>query len=207
MDNIVFVLLLEQIRFQKCQNTVGMRYSDRTKLFWIVVYQLCKGSGLKFFAGPKNWVQVVNKECDKSHYNPSTAKLNFAVPDEKILRDCRNGIPKLVPPSKIVKCLDMLCNKKDIVLMADGKLVTKGLEENFLGDVNLFGHETCPNLADLKSTLDSHITYIGRCSRSFKECNFGDQYEILSDLLQMNTQLLSKICAHNTVQRKKLSNF
>ena len=172
----MFVLLLEWIRFQKCQNTVGMRYSDRTKLFWTVVYQLCKGSGLKFFAGPKNWVQVVNKECDKSHYNPSTAKLNFAVPDEKILRDCRNGIPKLVPQSKIVKCLDMLCNKKDIVLMVDGKLVTKSLEENFLGDVNLFGHETCPKLADLKSTLDSHITYIGRCSRSFKECNFGDQY-------------------------------
>ena len=105
MDNIVFILLLERIWFQKCPNTVGMRYSDRTKLFWTVVYRLCKGSGLKFFSGPKNWGQVVNKECDKSHYNPSNAKLNFAVPDEKILRECRNGIPKLVPPGKIVKCL------------------------------------------------------------------------------------------------------
>ena len=83
MDNIVFILLLERIRFQKCTNTVGMRYSDRTKLFWTVVYQLCKGSGLKFFSGPKNWGQVVNKECDKSHYDPINAKLNFAVPDEK----------------------------------------------------------------------------------------------------------------------------
>ena len=207
MDNIVFILLLERIRFQKCQNTVGMRYSDRTKLFWTVVYQLCKGSGLKFFSGPKNWGQVVNNECDKSHYNPSTANLNFTVPDEKILRDCRNGIPKLVPPGKIVKYLDMLCNKKDIVLMADGKLGTKGLKESFLGNVNLFGHETSPNLAELKLTLESHITYIGRCSRSFKECNFADQYEILLELLQMNTQLLSKICAHNSAQRKKLSNF
>ena len=42
MDNIVFILLLERIRFQKCQNTVGMRYSDRTKLFWTVVYRLSK---------------------------------------------------------------------------------------------------------------------------------------------------------------------
>ena len=112
MDNIVFILLLERIRFQKCPNTVGMRYSDRTKLFWTVVYRLCKGSGLKFFSGPKNWGQVVNKECDKSHYNPSNAKLNFAVPHEKVLRECRNGIPKLVPPGKIVKCLDMLSDKK-----------------------------------------------------------------------------------------------
>ena len=38
MDNIVFILLLERIHFQKCKNTVGMRYSDRTKLFWTVVY-------------------------------------------------------------------------------------------------------------------------------------------------------------------------
>ena len=207
MDNIVFILLLECIRFQKCPNTVGMRYSDRTKLFWTVVYRLCKGSGLKFFSGPKNWGQVVNKECDKSHYNPSNAKLNFAVPDEKILRESGNGIPKLVPPGKIVKCLDILSNQKDIVLMADGKLVTKGLKESFLGDVNLFGHETTPNLAELKSTLESHITYIGRCCESFKGCNYADQYEILLELLQMNTQLLSKIHAHNSVQRKKLSNF
>ena len=91
--------------------------------------------------------------------------------------------------------------------MADGKLVTKGLKDNFLGDVNMFGHETTPNLAELKCTLDSHITYIARCARSFKECNVADQYEILSDLLEMNTQFLSKIRAHNTVQRKKLSNF
>ena len=168
---------------------------------------MCKGSGLKFFSGPKNWGQVVNKECDKSHYNPSNAKLNFAVPDEKILWECQNGIPKLVPPGKIVKCLDMLSDKKDIVLIADGELVTKGLKESFLGDVNLFGHETTPNLAELKSTLESHITYIGRCCESFKGCNYADQYEILLELLQMNTQLLSKIRAHNSVQRKKLSNF
>ena len=146
---------------------------------------------------------MVNKECDKSHYNPSNAKLNFAVPDEKILRECQNGIPKLVPPGKIVKCLDMFSDKKDIVLMADGKLVTKGLKESFLGNVNLFGHETTPNLAELKL----HITYIGRCCESFKGCNYADQYEILLELLQMNTQLLSKICAHNSVQQKKLSNF
>ena len=42
--------------------------------------ELCKGSGLKFFSGLKNWGQVVNKECDKSHYKPSNAKLNFASP-------------------------------------------------------------------------------------------------------------------------------
>ena len=66
MDNIVFILLLEHIRFQKCPNTVGMRYSDRTKLFWTVVYRLCKGSGLKFFSGPKNWGRWLIKSVTKA---------------------------------------------------------------------------------------------------------------------------------------------
>ena len=31
--------------------------------------------------------------------------------------------------------MDLLRNKKDIFIMANGKLVTKGLKENFCGDV------------------------------------------------------------------------
>ena len=86
-DNIVFLLLLEQVKFQNCCNTVAMRYGDRKKLFWTIVYRLCKGSGLKFFSGSKNWGQLVNKEAQKSMYDPDLSKINFAVPDEKVLCD------------------------------------------------------------------------------------------------------------------------
>ncbi|MCG8624281.1 MAG: hypothetical protein MJE68_20090, partial [Proteobacteria bacterium] len=55
--NIVFVLLLERARFQSCHNTVGMRYCELTKKFWSIVYRLCKGVGLRFFSGEKNWGQ------------------------------------------------------------------------------------------------------------------------------------------------------
>ena len=37
-DNIVLLLLFDRVRFQKCKSTVGMRYRDRTKLFWSIVY-------------------------------------------------------------------------------------------------------------------------------------------------------------------------
>ena len=53
MDNIVWILMLERAKFQSCKNTVAMRYSKVTKLFWSIVYRLCKSSGLKFFAGEK----------------------------------------------------------------------------------------------------------------------------------------------------------
>ena len=45
MDNIVFLLMLERARFQSCTNTIGMRYRQVTKLFWSVVYRLCKSTG------------------------------------------------------------------------------------------------------------------------------------------------------------------
>ena len=48
----------------------------------------------------------------------------------------------------------MIAGKKDLVLMADGKLVTKGLRNEFSGDVDLFGIETEPNISELKKFLE-----------------------------------------------------
>ena len=50
MDNIVFLLMLERVRFQSCSTTIAMRYCKVTKLFWSIVYRLCKSTGLKFFS-------------------------------------------------------------------------------------------------------------------------------------------------------------
>ena len=85
LDNIVFILMMDRVRFHNCPNTVGMRYGKKSKMFWTIVYRLCKESGLKFFSGSKSWGQVVNKECEKSKYSPDNAKINFAVPDEEVL--------------------------------------------------------------------------------------------------------------------------
>ena len=144
-----------------------MRYGAKTKLFWSIVYRLCKSSRLKFFSGLKNWGQVVNKESEKSLYYPELSKINFAVPDEKVLRDYRQSLPKIIPPGKIYASLDLLKNKKDIILMGDGKLVTKGLKTDFVGDVNLFSHENNPNLEDLKQEYINLLDYISSSCRAF----------------------------------------
>ena len=159
-NNIVLLLLLDRVRFQNSGNTVGMRYRKVTKLFWSVVYRLCKGVGLKFFGGEKNWGQVVNKKSEKSKYSPDKSKINFAVPDEKVLRDLGRVLPKIIPPGKIQCTMDLLRGKDDIILMGDAKLVTKGLKTDFCGDVNLFGHEQNPNLQQLKNYLDKRIEFI-----------------------------------------------
>ena len=207
MDNIVWILMLERAKFQSCRNTVAMRYSKVTKLFWSIVYRLCKSSGLKFFTGEKNWGQVISNECVKSRYTPVKSKINFAVPSESVLRYINRRLPKVIPPGKIKQSLDLLSNQKDVVLMADGKLVTKGLKENFCGDVNLFGHEIDPNINDLENEIQRHLEYISNCT-----CNFGlaepsDKYHMLSDLLNVMTVAIGKIRKFGSNEMKRLMTY
>ena len=84
--NIAFLLCLERARWQSLKTTTLMRFRPVTKKFWLVVYRLLKGKGLRFFSGPKNYSQVISKKTKKGRYNPHNAEVNFAVPDECYLR-------------------------------------------------------------------------------------------------------------------------
>ena len=207
MDNIVFLLLLERCRFGSSDNTVGMRYRNVTKLFWSVVYRLCKSSGLKFFSGSKNWGQVVSKETNKSQYLGSKSKINFAVPDEKILRNLNDTLPKVIPPGKIHRAMNILRNEKDIILMADGKMISKGLGDHFTGDIDLFGHETEPNLADLKNDLEIHLNLISQHVWNFEEAKDSDKFGILSDTCEVISHLIKRIRIVISENRRKYNGY
>ena len=205
--NIVFILMLERARFQSCRNTVGMRYSELTKKFWSIVYRLCKGVGLKFFSGEKNWGQVVNKKSKKSRYRPQDSKINFAVPDEKVLRDYNKILPKIIPPGKIAKGLNLLSGKDDIIMMGDGKLVAKGLKMNFEGNINLFRHETNPNLNQLIQELKSKLEFVAKNCVKFLASIPHDQLGILQDLLTVVTDLIHRVKLFHRSERRKLESY
>ena len=207
MDNIVFLLMLERAKFGARQNTCGMRYREVTKLFWSIVYRLCKSSGLKFFSGPKNWGQVVSKETSKGHYKGVNSKINFAVPNEKMLRSINNKLPKVIPPGIIEKSLHLLRNQKDVILMADGKLVSKGLGSNFLGDVNLFGHETNPNLRTLEDELWKYVCFVSDSVRKTCTVPQCDRYTNICEITEIMTTLMHRIREYMELKRKKLNNM
>ena len=184
-----------------------MRYGKKSKMFWTIVYRLCKESGLKFFSGSKNWGQVVNKECEKRKYSPDNAKINFAVPDDKVLRAYKSGLLKVIQPGKIDKCMEMLQNKKDIVLMADSKLVTKGPKTDFLGDVNLFGHEPNPNLQNSKDELRNKLDFISNTCKSFDNLSNSDKYRVLLELTGLCTEINQRIRTYNLTHKMKLQSF
>ena len=49
--------------------------------------------------------------------------------------------PKLIKPGIIHEAMDLVANRTDLILMVDFKRVARGLEDDFLGDVDLFGYE------------------------------------------------------------------
>ena len=113
--------------------------------------------------------------------------------DEKILREYGKQMPKIILPGKIRCTLEMLKDKEDVVLMADTKLVTKGLNSDFQGDVNLFGHEENPNLDFLKSYMDRRIDFISRNVAKFPECSTEDHFNTISDLTDLITEMLQRV--------------
>ena len=190
MDKIVLQLLFDRVQFQTCGNMVSMRYRDVTKTFWLIVYRLCKGSSLKFFGGEKNWGHVVMKHSLKSKYLPDLSKVNFAVPDEKILRDMKKVLPKIIPPGKIRKISDIIAIKKDLILMTDGKLVTKRLRNEISGDVDLFGHATEPNISELKKFLEKQLDFICNVVENFPDSTTEDKFSAIMELVEMVIQMI-----------------
>ena len=114
---------------------------------------------------------------------------------------------KLFLQEKIQASLELLRNKNDIILMGDRKLITKGLKTDFAGDVNLFGHESGPNLEDLKQEYSNLLNYISACCRSLKCSCSQDQFNILGNLLDITMKLCQRIRNYHTAQKKKLSSF
>ena len=80
--NISFLLCLERAKWQSLKTTTQIRFRDVTKKFWLVVYRLTKGKGIRFFSGPKNWGQVVSKDAKLGLYDPRNSEINFVVPAE-----------------------------------------------------------------------------------------------------------------------------
>ena len=111
--------------------------------------------------------KLYQESLHKIKYNPQKSKINFAVPNEKVLRDYSKVLPKVKSPGKIQCTMELLKDKKDIILIGDMKLVTKGLNKDFSRDANLFGHKPYPKLEQLKEYVDTRIDLISDCVHKF----------------------------------------
>ena len=101
----------------------------------------------------------------------------------------------------------MLKDKDDVVLMADAKLVTKGFNTDFQGDVNLFGHKDNPNLDFLKSYMDKRIDFISESVAKLPECSTEDRFNTISDFTDLITEMLQRVRKFHRSESQKLLRY
>ena len=78
-SNIVFYLHLERARWQSLLTTTQMRFRSVTKTFWLIVYRLLRGTGIRLFFGPENCSQVVAMQKQWGKYDHKKSKVNLQV--------------------------------------------------------------------------------------------------------------------------------
>ena len=191
--NIAFLLCLEHAKWQSLITTTQMRFRAVTKKFWLVVYRLLKGKGIRFFSGPKNWGQVVSKETKLGKYDPKSSEINFAVPDECYLRCQDRRFGKLIQPGIMKDSLRILQDHPDVVLMADCKRLSKGLKGERLGDIDLWSHEGPPTLVDKLQELEHHKEIISDGIENLEESNDLDLYLKLKHILKISSLRIKDI--------------
>ena len=205
--NIAFLLCLERAKWQSLKSTTQMRFRNVTKKFWLVVYRLLKGKGLRFFSGPKNYGQVITGEAARGHYDPDKSEINFAVPDERYLCSQDRVLGRIIPPGIISSSANMLQNHKDVVLMADCKRLAKGLRGIRMGDMDLWGHERRPTLEEKLDLFRDDLRIVTAQIKSLPNAGVLRCHNDLRSTLKLLTIQVKDVREIENAERKRLLNY
>ena len=88
--NISILLVMEYCYLMSLSNITAMRYREDTCKFWETALAVGGPKLMRLFFSDKHFGQVNNMESCKSKYNPQKGHFNFAVPDDKILREIKD---------------------------------------------------------------------------------------------------------------------
>ena len=112
---------------------------------------------------------MISKIYGRGRLDPKKSNVNFAVPNERYLRNIDNVMGKIIPPGKIEYPFKLLKGKKNVILMADLKRVSKGLGKNTHGKVNLWNYEKSPNLEERTQEMNRNISFVNGMRNNVEE--------------------------------------
>ena len=194
VSNIAFLLFLDVVRWLSLdRSTTFMRYSSDVKLFWQTGLRLFHGRFLKYMSGPKNQGQIINSETSQGNYDPQESKLNFAVPDRRVLQDEE----KIITDNKPGIFHSMI----DVVSQADSdqqltyKLCVDGKKINpcSSGEVDLWGFENVPTYEQKQKRLNEELAFLDKMHKDIeKYIQFS--HTVISDLAKDDQDDLAHNC-------------
>ena len=174
---IAYELWMDTIEYLSAEDVHVMKYKDEIKHFWSLGYKLFKGNFVRFMSGFK-----------------SQRKINFAVPDVKILREhvkkhsWNCSYPGIIKSN--IKLFQGEAERKSFKLSIDGKKIASGFGKD-LGDVDLFGHEPSPTLQERKTRHEKEKNDVHATSSIADEYEDNKRVESLD--IEKRQQLLLRI--------------
>lgn len=186
LDNLALTLFKDVVDWYMCTSTNEMRYSRESKIFWKLGYRLFGGRFLHFMGGSKNQGQtIINPGRELS---PQMSNINFAVPNEKILRSfdpylLQNSSADTYSPGVLYSMIRKL---KDSItdipccLTFDGKKLKQGLTPTS-GDVDLLGFEPGMSLSSKQDHLEARKRPIQAQLHLLQNGSLDDISELASD--------------------------
>ena len=196
------LLALERCTFQTLTSTCRMRFHPLTKRFFSTGYKMFGGSFLEYCTGPKSFGQILTKQSAKGKFDPRLAKVNFAVPNKRHLKNYRDPFVQEILPGIIPQSLDMLENKTDQILMIDGKKLARGLRPNFSGDVQTWDLEEPKSLQEVKDQLKYEVETIENASQEFKDVSEDRRFFILEGFIKLLSKRVMEV-RHRQLKAKK----
>ena len=201
--NIAILFGLERAYWQTLTSTTNMTYDSITKKWYAICQKLFGTSLINMCSGEKNFGQVICNETTKGNYSPKKSKINFAVPHRRHLVAVSKEFPKVIKPGLIEEGLKLIANQTDLVLMIDCKKVARGLEDDFFGDVHLFGYEE-PKVERLQELVLKECKFCDDFSSEVPNLNKEDIYDRIRRSFHMLATRIKCVRAKQQEQKKQL---
>ena len=194
MTNIAFLLFLDIVRWYSLDDsTTTMRYCEEVKEFWRTGLRLFHGRFLRFMGGPKNKGQIRHNEISAGSQRPEAAKVNFVVPDRRVLVD-ETKIVESSNPSILYDVIETVSQSdpdqcQTFKICVDGKKINPCSS----GEINLWGYEDSPTFKERLSRFNNEINYFQDLqARLEKLINFG--HTSISTISEGDTELIKDAC-------------
>lgn len=200
---IPVLLCLERATFQTLSSTCQMKFHPLTKKFFRMGYKLFGNSFLEFCSGPKSYGQITTKQAVRGKFNPELAKVNFCVPHRRHLKDRNHPFHKEIYPGIIEESLKMVEGRTDMILMLDGKKLSRGLRPNFGGgDIDLWNLEKPKSLPEVQEQLEAELDQVERYSVDFVQAADARKISIVEGAIKLLSGRTREI-RHQQLQVKK----
>lgn len=204
LNNIAYLLFLDVVRwFALEHSTSQMRYSDEVKLFWRTGLRLFHGRFLRFMSGPKNSEDILLSESGRGDCRSENSKVNFIVPNRKLLKEDVSFIPDKSPGiihNMIEKIATHDNDALTYKLCVDGKKINPCSK----GEVDMWGFEDRPTFKEKQSRLKNELDFVRLAIESLSHQMDLGHVDALSCTDVVKSQLLTNCRILIEINSKRL---